>query len=98
MRSVGLRELKARLSHYVRQVRAGKRVLVSDRGEIVAELAPPGAASDSAERVPASLAALARRGHVRLAARGDRAPLPALPRALRRTTSAALLDAERGST
>ncbi len=35
---VGIRELKARLSHYVRLVREGGRVVVTDRGEEVAEL------------------------------------------------------------
>jgi prevent-host-death family protein len=42
MKSVGVRELKNRLSEYLRDVRAGERVLVTDRGEVVAELAPPG--------------------------------------------------------
>ena len=35
---VGIRELKARLSHYVRLAREGGRVVVTDRGEEVAEL------------------------------------------------------------
>jgi prevent-host-death family protein len=35
---VGIRELKAHLSHYVRLVREGGRVVVTDRGEKVAEL------------------------------------------------------------
>ncbi len=35
---VGIRELKARLSHYVRCVRQGGRIIVADRGRAVAEL------------------------------------------------------------
>lgn len=35
---VGIRDLKAHLSHYVRLVREGGRVVVTDRGEEVAEL------------------------------------------------------------
>ena len=35
---VGIRELKAHLSHYVRLARRGERVIVTDRGEEVAEL------------------------------------------------------------
>ena len=35
---VGIRELKAHLSHYVRLAREGARVVVTDRGEEVAEL------------------------------------------------------------
>ena len=35
MRQVGLRELKNHLSRYVRQVRAGHEIQVTDRGEVV---------------------------------------------------------------
>jgi prevent-host-death family protein len=35
---VGIRELKAHLSHYVRLVREGGCIVVTDRGEEVAEL------------------------------------------------------------
>jgi antitoxin (DNA-binding transcriptional repressor) of toxin-antitoxin stability system len=40
MKAVGVKQLKARLSEYRRQVRAGETVLVTDREEIVAELRP----------------------------------------------------------
>jgi antitoxin (DNA-binding transcriptional repressor) of toxin-antitoxin stability system len=36
--NVGTKELKNRLSHYLRQVRAGQIVRVTDRGKVVAEL------------------------------------------------------------
>jgi prevent-host-death family protein len=36
--TVGTKELKNRLSHYLRQVRAGQIVRVTDRGKVVAEL------------------------------------------------------------
>ncbi len=53
MRAVGLKELKNRLSEYVRIAAAGERVLVTDRDRVVAELiAPqtgtPATASDAA--------------------------------------------------
>lgn len=38
---VGIRELKARLSHYVRVAREGERILITDRGRPVAVLSPP---------------------------------------------------------
>jgi antitoxin (DNA-binding transcriptional repressor) of toxin-antitoxin stability system len=38
MTTVGIRELKAHLSHYVRLARQGERVIVTDRGREVAEL------------------------------------------------------------
>ena len=60
---VGLRELKSRLGEYVRRVRAGETILVTDRGHVAAELAPRGATgAPSAD----GLLALARRGLVRL--------------------------------
>ena len=36
--NVGTKELKNRLSHYLRKVRDGEVVRVTDRGEVVAEL------------------------------------------------------------
>jgi prevent-host-death family protein len=40
MLSIGIKELKAKLSEYVRAARAGETVLVTDRGEVVAALGP----------------------------------------------------------
>jgi prevent-host-death family protein len=40
VKSVGIKQLKARLSEYVRMVRAGETVLVTERDEVVAELRP----------------------------------------------------------
>ena len=40
METVGIRELKANLSRYVARVKAGERIIVTDRGKQVAELAP----------------------------------------------------------
>jgi antitoxin (DNA-binding transcriptional repressor) of toxin-antitoxin stability system len=42
MRAVGIRELKAHLSRYLREVEDGEVVLVTDRGRVVAELRAPG--------------------------------------------------------
>ncbi len=42
MEPIGIRELKNNLSHYVRQVEAGKRISVTAHGRVVAELVPPG--------------------------------------------------------
>ena len=41
MKAVGVRELKNRLSEYLRLVRNGEEILVTDRGEVVAELPRP---------------------------------------------------------
>ena len=94
MKTVGLRELKNRLSEYVREVRSGESVLVTDRGEVVAELIPPG--QPSGERgVPSGLVALARRGQLTLGASNDGALYPELPRLLKPHRAAQLLEEER---
>lgn len=91
-----MRELKNRLSEYLRDVRAGERVLVTDRGEVVAELAPPGEGGQGVD-VPAALVVLARRGLVTLGGPGDGGLYPRLPRRGRRKlTASQLLDDERG--
>lgn len=41
MATVGVRELKNRLSEYLRRAREGERVLVTDRGRPVAVISPP---------------------------------------------------------
>jgi prevent-host-death family protein len=96
MKSVGLRDLKNRLSEYVRAVRSGEAVLVTDRGEVVAELIPPGQGADE-RGVPWALVALARRGQLTLGVSNDAAAYPKLPRALKRSRAAELLDKERGA-
>lgn len=95
MKRVGLRELKNRLSEYVRQVRAGDRVLVTDRGQVVAELRPPGSSDAEGDRHP-GLAALARRGSLSLGAPNEAGLYPSLPRLLPRGRVQRMLDEERG--
>ncbi len=50
VKTVGARELKTRLGTYLRQVRRGARIVVTDRGEPVAELRPISRAAGSYER------------------------------------------------
>ena len=96
MKTVGVRELKNRLSEYLREVRSGESVLVTDRGEVVAEIAPPGHRLADAGLAPA-LVALAKRGLATLGS-SETAVYPPLPRKRKRTmTAAELLDAERGN-
>jgi antitoxin (DNA-binding transcriptional repressor) of toxin-antitoxin stability system len=97
MKTVGIRELKNRLSEYLREVRSGESLLVTDRGEVVAEFSPPGR-GQADDSVPAGLLALARRGIATLGASGDAALNKALPRKRRgKRTAAQLLDEERAS-
>jgi antitoxin (DNA-binding transcriptional repressor) of toxin-antitoxin stability system len=96
VKTVGIRELKNRLSEYLRQVRSGESVLVTDRGEVIAEFSPPGRVPADTS-VPAGLLGLARRGLLTLGSPGDAGMYPALPRARRGKRGAAeLLDEERG--
>ena len=95
MKTVGLRELKNRLAEYVRDVRSGEGVLVTDRGEVVAELVPPGQAT-AGSGAPSGLVALATRGRLTLGAENDAAVYPKLSRLLKRGRAAELLDQERG--
>lgn len=47
MQSVGIKTLKNRLSEYVRAAAAGETVLVTDRGQVVAELVSPRVRADA---------------------------------------------------
>lgn len=47
MQSVGIKALKDRLSEYVRAAAAGETVLVTDRGQVVAELVSPRVRADA---------------------------------------------------
>jgi prevent-host-death family protein len=96
MKSVGLRELKNRLSEYVREVRSGEGVLVTDRGVVVAELLPPGQARDESG-VPYGLMALVRKGQLTLGASNEARWYPKLSPLLKRHRAAVLLDEERGT-
>ncbi len=65
MQAVNLKELKARLSSYIRQVRSGETFLVTDRNHVVARLGP---VEQAGGKVESELAA-------RLAVIGARPPI-----------------------
>jgi len=68
--SVGARELKTRLGRYLRRVRRGARLVVTDRGEPIAELRPletDAAGSDAGLLALEALGVLTRPGKARLA-------------------------------
>lgn len=95
MKVVGIRELKNRLSEYLRIVRNGEVVLVTDHGEAVAELRPPGEVQTDST-CPPELIRLSRRGRVVLGAPNDAAVYPKLKRVAEGGTAARLLAEERG--
>jgi len=93
MNTVGLRQLKNRLSELVRRVRAGEIILVTDRGEIVAEIRPR-AANGQTDHHEVSLAKLRRTATLGLP--NDRRVYPRMPRIMREGRAQQLLDEERG--
>ena len=96
MINVGIRELKNRLSEYLRLVRAGELVQVTDRGTVVAEIRAPGQAEDI-ERIPAGLLELARRQKATLGIPNEPSLYGVGKQPLLRGISAReLLDEERG--
>jgi prevent-host-death family protein len=96
MKSVGLRDLKNRLSEYVRDVQSGEAVLVTDRGEVVAEIVPAGKKNDEGG-VSSVLRTLARSGYVTLGVANDAKNYPKLPRLLKQRHALELLNEERGA-
>jgi prevent-host-death family protein len=86
MRAVGIREVKNRLSEFLRLVREGESVLITDHGKVVAQILPPpaylGAAQESEQE---ALARLARTGRLRpgagtpVSAQAPPLPPPATP-------------------
>jgi antitoxin (DNA-binding transcriptional repressor) of toxin-antitoxin stability system len=62
MKSIGVKQLKARLSEYLRLVRAGETVLVTDRDEVVAELRPTRRRPGTPEALDELLDSLTERG------------------------------------
>lgn len=96
MQAVNVKELKARLSSYLRQVRSGETFLVTDRNHVVARLGPVetglgGAGTDLVAR----LAAIGARPPLRDRRRTDYAR-PGGPTGLTTETIDSLLDWSRG--
>lgn len=95
MKVVGVRELKDRLSEYLRLVQAGEDVLVTDRDEVVAELKRPSHGRYGAN-LPAGLVNLATKGMIRLGSRNAPSAYRKLARIVPHGTSKKLLDEDRG--
>jgi len=95
MQTVGIRELKAKLSKYLRYARKGEVVLVTDRGRVVAEIRPsgarPGRDDDLAGVRPLIDQGLIREGGPNDPSVYERSPVRLPPGTVKR-----LLDEERG--
>jgi len=93
MKAVGVRELKNRLSEYLRLVRNGEEILVTDRGEVVAELRQP---SPRVSLPYPALLEVVRQGRARVGLPNRPDLYPALGPAVPPGSVAKLLDEERG--
>jgi antitoxin (DNA-binding transcriptional repressor) of toxin-antitoxin stability system len=64
MKAVGVKQLKARLSEYLRLTKAGETVLVTERDEVIAELRPARRQPLPATEIDDVLDDLATAGHI----------------------------------
>lgn len=94
MKTIGIRELKAQLSRVLREVRAGETILVTDRGQVVAEMRAPDAGTLVESRTERVMARLASSGALRLA-ESPRTPYRASPIRAAHGTAQELLDEAR---
>ena len=94
MLSIGIRQLKNNLSHYVRQIEAGKRVAVTAHGRVVAELVPPG--SNTGAQGTSRYDELVATGIIEPAAEADGLPPDWPDICLSRGMVAELIDSDRG--
>ena len=95
MRTIGIRELKARLSSVLRDVQRGEHVLVTDRGRVVAELRLPDPAQWNDSPAQRARARLAAEGHLRVAETRT-AVYQVSPVTSHQGLAQAMLDADRG--
>ena len=69
MKAVGVKVLQAKLSEFLRLVKAGESVLITERDEVIAEMRPARRQNVGELSLAEKLAALADRGDVTLASR-----------------------------
>jgi len=93
IKTVGIKVLKNNLSGYLRDVKRGWRILVTDREEVVAELREPLAAGEAAVTLREKWIA---EGWLRPALRPKR-PLPQSPIESPAGTAQRLIDEDRGN-
>lgn len=69
MRKVGSREFKNRMGRYLRAVRKGQSLVITDRGQPVAKVSPPDQPANSDDALQIRLQELEAQGLIRLAKR-----------------------------
>ena len=94
VKTVGIRQLKDRLSAYVAEVRRGEVVLVTDRSRVVAELRPPGQSAPTS--LDPGLQRMAERGEITPGLAHDPSLYVRLGPCTAAGTAAKLIDEARG--
>jgi len=69
MQRVGSREFKNRMGKYMRVVRKGQTLMVTDRGQVVAKITPPDEGGQQEATMETVLKKLEAAGQIRLARR-----------------------------
>jgi len=92
MKAVGVRELKAQLSRFLRDVADGETVLVTDRGRVVAELHAPGVPAAPESALDRALRRLEARAPLSIGEPQDPSVYRASPVRVAPGTARALLD------
>ncbi len=95
MKAVNLRELKNRLGGYVQEVRAGEVILVTNRGEVVAELRQPTRDHRVLDAFDEAIERLAREGIVKVGLDNDAEAYPRSTFSGRPELADELLEADR---
>lgn len=95
MITIGIRDLKARLSQVLREVRDGETVLITDRGRVVAEMHRPETGTRQVSPLERALGRLAADGHLRVA-EGPLEPYERSPLSTAPGTAQEILDEARG--
>ena len=93
VKTVGVRDLKNQLSAHLREVKAGHRLLVTERNTVIAELRPP-ATEDLGAGVPSAMDDWVRAGRL-VPPKTSRTPLPASPIRSVEGTAQRLMDEQR---
>ena len=94
IKTVGIKELKNNLSAYLREVRVGVRILVSDRNTVIAEICKPLASTEGNRQINPVLEQWFSNGVISLPTRSVH-KLPRSPVQARAGTSLKLLEKER---
>jgi antitoxin (DNA-binding transcriptional repressor) of toxin-antitoxin stability system len=95
MKAIGVRELKAHLSRYLREVQAGEVILVTDRGRVIAELRVPGPGAPAESDADQALRRLSDTAALRIGEPHDQQVYQASPLRARPGTARTLLAEER---